>query len=177
MQTTLRTEVRNALSAAEPSDLCSIMESLPYLNGVMHETLRIYPTAPILFRVAAVDTHMLGNWVPRGTRVVIPPWIMNRSPELWGEDAEEFRPQRWIDANGRPNSTGGGEISILTFLHGPRGCIGENFSKAELRCLIASMVSQFEWTLDMPKEDVVPAGAITIRPANGLHLKLKEVKA
>jgi cytochrome P450 len=151
------------------------MEGLPYLNGIMHETLRLYPTAPVLLRVAEVDTHLLGNPVPKGTTIVIPPWLMNRSLEFWEEDAAVFRPQRWIDANGRPNNTGGGKIGILTFLHGPRGCIGEGFSKAELRCLIAAMVSRFEWELDMPEEDVVPAGAVTIRPGNGLHVKLKVV--
>ena len=175
IQTTLRNEVRAALSAAESSDLSSIIESLPYLNGIMHEALRLYPTAPVLLRVAEVDTNLLGSPVPKGTAIVIPPWLMNRSPEFWGEDAAEFRPQRWIDANGRPNNTGGGKIGILTFLHGPRGCIGEGFSKAELRCLIAAMVSRFELELDMPEENVVPAGAVTIRPGNGLYVKLKVV--
>ena len=177
IQTILRAEVQDALSSAEPSDISSIMERLPYLNGVMHETLRLYPTAPVTLRVAEVDTHLLGHPVPRGTSVVIPPWLMNRSPELWGEDADRFRPKRWIDADGKPNNTGGGKTGILTFLHGPRGCIGENFSKAELRCLIAAMVRGFEWNLDMSKDDVRPAGAVTIRPANGLLVKLKVIKA
>lgn len=162
---------------AEPSDLSSLMEGLTYLNGVMHETLRLFPTAPVLLRIAEVDTHLLGSPVPQGTSIVIPPWLVNRSPELWGDDADEFRPHRWIDANGRlKTTTGGDKIDILTFLHGPRGCIGENFSKAELRCLIVAMISRFEWKLDMPEEDVVPAGAVTIRPANGLHVKLRLIK-
>lgn len=79
--------------------------------------------------------------------------------------------------HGKPNYTGGASSNydFMTFLHGPRSCIGQNFARAELRCLLAAMASRFEWTLDMAVEDVVPGGAITIKPQNGLHLRLKAV--
>jgi cytochrome P450 len=173
MQAILRAEIRDALSGIEPPDMSSVMESMPYLNGVLLEAIRLYPTAPVLLRVAKVDTPLLGTIVPKNTTMVIAPWLINRSPEYWGSDADEFRPARWIGANGKPNHTGGGKTPILSFLHGPRGCIGENFSKAELRCLLVAMARRFEWELDMPQEKVVPGGAVTIRPAFGLHVKLK----
>lgn len=175
MQAILRAEVRDALSGIEPPDMSSVMESMPYLNGVILEAIRLYPTAPVLLRVAKVDTLLLDTMVPEGTTMVIAPWLINRSPEFWGSDADEFRPARWIGADRKPNHTGGGKTPILSFLHGLMGCIGENFSKAELRCLIAAMVSRFELELDMPKEKVVPGGAVTIRPVFGLHVKLKLV--
>ncbi|KAJ9371078.1 hypothetical protein DTO282F9_7579 [Paecilomyces variotii] len=187
-QTALREEVRQALSShlnssssvsIQHKDLGSILESLPILHGVVEEALRLYPAAPILLRVAAVDTHLCGRPIPKGTWILIPPWLINRSPEFWGADASDFRPDRWISPDGkRPISNAGtaaGNSGILTFLRGPRGCIGQNFSRAELRCLIAAMVGQFEWTLAMPEDRVVPSGAVTIKPANGLYVKLKSI--
>ena len=174
-QTRLRTEVRNAIAGVEPLQLASILEGLPYLNAVMLEVLRLYPPLPMQSRVAHVDTSLLGHPLAKGTRVLIPAWIVNRAPELWGSDADEFRPDRWIDADGKYNNMGGGSIGSMTFGRGPRGCIGEGFTKAELRCMMSAMLSHFEWTLDMSMEDVVPSGSVTIRPANGLHLKLKKL--
>ena len=76
------------------------------------------------------------------------------------------------------NNSGGAEsnYSQLTFLHGPRSCIGQNFAKAELRCLIAAFVKAFEWEMVNPNEEVIPAGVITIKPKKGLHLRLKPLE-
>ena len=106
---------------------------------------------------------------------MVSPWAVNRQRELWGDDAEEFKPERWIE-DGKPNNSGGADsnYSLLTFLHGPRSCIGQGFAKAELRCLVAAFIKVFSWELDM-KEDPVPAGVITIKPEKGLHVKLNTV--
>lgn len=175
MQVKLRTEVLAALATAEDSQIPDIMENLPYLNGVMHEILRLYPTLPMQSRTAGIDCVLLGNMVPKGTRVLMSAWLMNRSPELWGEDANEFRPNRWIDPDEKPNNTGEGKVGSMTFGRGPRACIGEGFVKAELRCLLSAMVTKFEWGLESPDEVVVPAGMVTIRPRDGMYLKLKKL--
>jgi cytochrome P450 len=122
--------------------------------------------------------------IPCGTEIFISPWAINRSPDLWGPDSEEFKPERWIDIDEvtgeeRPNNSGGADSNYcqLTFLHGPRSCIGQNFAKAELRCLVAAFINVFGWSLDTPVEEVMPAGVITIKPKTGLQLKLKKVGA
>ncbi|KAK7930976.1 P450 monooxygenase [Apiospora marii] len=56
-------------------------------------------------------------------------------------------------------------------------CIGKDFAKAELRCILATLAKAFEWRLDMEEKHVVAAGAITIKPQNGLFLKKKPVNA
>jgi cytochrome P450 len=61
----------------------------------------------------------------------------------------------------------------MTFLHGPRSCIGERFAKSELRALIAVFVGMMEMSMADPNEVPEPAGAITTKPKNGMHLRLK----
>ncbi|KAF1817023.1 cytochrome P450 [Eremomyces bilateralis CBS 781.70] len=185
IQTRLREEVR-AYLPADPSNepnLAQILESMPLLNGVCNETLRLYPTVPITVRAAVRDTTVMDLPVPKDTELVLCPWAVNRSPHLWGKNASEFVPERWIDFDagaekeGRPNNTGGAKSNYaqLTFLHGPRSCIGQNFAKAELRALTAALVGAFEWTLANQSENVIPGGVITTKPQNGMHLKLKPI--
>ncbi|KAG9258421.1 cytochrome P450 [Emericellopsis atlantica] len=182
LQTTLRTEVQAAFPGNpldDPASLATTLESLPFLNGVIQETLRLYPTVPLTLREAQKDTFVNDQPIPKGTTLVLSMWMTNRSPEIWGPQAGECRPERWINDDGKPNQTGGtsSNYDFLTFLHGPRSCIGQGFAKAEMRCLLAMMVLSFEWQLAMKEEDIMPRGVITIKPAKGMYLKLTALNA
>jgi cytochrome P450 len=152
---------------------------MPYLNCVCNEVLRLFPPVPLTSRVAVRDTTVCGHFIPSGTMFWIVPWAINRSPKLWGPDAEDFVPERWMDTTtGRATMNGGAEsnYSFLTFLHGPRGCIGERFARAEMRSLVATFVGNFEMELADPNEEIVVGGTLTSKPRNGMKLRLKDVK-
>ncbi|KAK2743551.1 hypothetical protein FQN57_004849 [Myotisia sp. PD_48] len=184
-QDTLRKEVREVLGpdVVFGEDIVSLLDRLPYLNGVINETLRLYPSVPVTPRMAICDTTLGGFHIPKGTDILVSAWATNRSPELWGPTADKFEPERWISyENGESgsqklNPLGGSNSNydFLTFIHGPRSCIGQGFARAELRCLLAVISMQFEWALDGSQKEVVPKGAITSKPGNGLHLRLKRV--
>lgn len=104
-------------------------------------------------------------------------WAVNRDTGLWGPDAEIFRPERWIDG---PNAANGGAknpYSLLTFLHGPRSCIGRTFALTEMKCLLALLVARFRFEMADPNEKVEVGGFVTIKPQNGLKLKIYDLKA
>ncbi|KAF2800716.1 cytochrome P450 3A4 [Melanomma pulvis-pyrius CBS 109.77] len=184
IQTRLRNEIHTAIPSPkallDPNfDIASLLESLPYLNAVCNETLRIYPTIPVTSRVALRDTSINGQFVPKGTITFIVPIATNRLPQLWGDDAEEFKPERWIDAeSGRATNNGGADsnYSFLTFLHGPRSCIGEKFARAEMRALIAAFCGSFEMEMANPNEIVKGGGTLTFKPLHGMKLKLKPME-
>ncbi|KAI2632938.1 cytochrome P450 [Xylaria nigripes] len=181
MQERLREEIRQALpddkEIDQSTDLAGIFEQLPYLNGVIHETLRLYPTVPLTIREAIRDTEIGGQMIPKGVAVIMSMWQIQRSPDLWGAEPCEFRPERWITAD-KPNLNGGASsnYNFLTFLHGPRSCIGQGFARGELRCLLASMVRTFSWDLCMDDAKVLPRGVITIKPEKGLFLSLHPLR-
>lgn len=159
-------------------DVAGLLESMPCLNGVCNEVLRLFPTVPVTTRVAIHDTTVAGHYIPTGTMFYLVPWAINRNPAMWGPDAEEFMPERWIDKEtGRATMKGGAEsnFSFLTFSHGPRSCIGERFARAELRTLVAALVGSFAMELADPLEKVVAGGTITSKPVNGMRLKLQPV--
>ena len=180
MQTRLRGEVRTHLESSLDRDAKraitpSEIDDLPYLNAICNETLRLFPPVPLTFRVAVEDNMILGQYIPKGTRIVISPWAVNANRELWGDDATEFNPERWM----RPGTanTGGAEsnYSFLTFLHGPRSCIGQGFAKAEMACLLAVWVATFETQLADPDYVLKVQNGITSVPKD-FKVKLQEVQ-
>ncbi|KAF2156400.1 putative P450 monooxygenase [Myriangium duriaei CBS 260.36] len=173
----LLASIPDPLTPAAQSKLADILESLPLLNAVCNETLRLYPTIPITLRQAVRPTTLNDQFIPPSTQIILSPWAINRSPDLWGPNAAEFVPERWINLDGTPNKTGGHQsaFALLTFLHGPRGCIGANFAKAELRCIAAVFVRAFYLELADPEAEVVPAGVVTTKPRDGMHLRLTPV--
>lgn len=180
VQTRLREEIYETIpdpgGLLEPGcQIGTVLETMPYLNSVCNEVLRLFPTLPLTARVAVRDTTVTGYFVPAGTLILIAPWAINRNPELWGEDSEEFVPERWIDDNtGRVTTNGGAasKYSFLTFFHGPRSCIGERFARAELRALVTAFVGSFKMQMADPSEVVVVGGSLTAKPVNGMRLKL-----
>lgn len=149
---------------------------MSYLSAVCNETLRLYPTVPVTARQAVVDTTVNNYPVRRGTFLIIAPWAINRLPALWGDDADKYNPDRWLD--GPLAATGGAEslTSMLTFLHGPRSCIGQSFAKYEMKSVLAALVTKFRFELVSPDQKVVIGGFITIKPQGGLRLRMIDLE-
>lgn len=168
--------------SASTAELQSCIETLPYLNGICEEVLRLFPTVPATLREPIRKTTINGTVIPKGTLIVVMPWAINRNPKYWGEDADEFRPDRWIDKTPegklRANKTGGAISNFCeaTFLHGPRACIGREFARSELKCALAALFGRFN-VERMPGDSgkVRIAGQITIRPSEPLMLKMTPI--
>ena len=176
VQTKLREEIHAHIPSLGSEITAQQIDSMPYLHAVCSETLRFYSPVPITIRDTAVDTTILGDPIPQGTKIILAPWATNYSKELWGEDAEVFNPDRWM---GPGNANSGGATSnyaFLTFLHGPRSCIGQKFATAEFACLIAAFVGRFDFVMRDPDEKIDIKGGITARPKNGMHINLKKVE-
>jgi cytochrome P450 len=177
-QKKLREEILAELPAINDPNIpisSTDIDHLSYLNAVLNETSRIFPPVPLTIREAEKDATIQGHFIPAGTTVIICPWAINTSHELWGDDAKDFKPERWMAA-GKAN-TGGAEsnYAVTTFLHGPRSCIGKDFAKAEFACLMAALVGRFEMELEDPDWVLDIQGGITSKPKGGLKIKVKPV--
>ncbi|KAI8628017.1 cytochrome P450 [Xylariaceae sp. FL1651] len=208
MQTRLRDEVRAHLpspSSAPSSspladgheDLSTLIDNhMPYLDAICQEVLRYYSPLMLTFREAAVDTTIQGTRIPAGTQIDICPRATNRDKSLWGDDAKVFNPDRYLsqpkqayidpldDNSPAMNSSKAAgtrsNYAMLTFLHGPRSCIGQSFSRAELAIVLASLVGRFEFRLaDESLRDETKIkkrrGAIN-RPIDGIQVKVTLVE-
>lgn len=150
---------------------------MPFLNAVCNETLRSYPTVPLTIRQAVKPTRVGNHYIPAGTRALFSMWAINRDHGLWGADADKFNPMRWLSG---PNAVNGGATSpyaLLTFLHGPRSCIGQSFAFTEMKCLLAVLTMRFRFELADPDQKVEVSGLVTIKPRDGLRLRLHDLRA
>ncbi|EED14749.1 cytochrome P450, putative [Talaromyces stipitatus ATCC 10500] len=177
MQQRLREEVRNhlpSISDPESTVTANDVDSLSYLHAFCNEVLRFYPSIPATVREAMCDTTIAGYRIPKGTGFLIPIGLVNHDPELWGPTASTFDPDRWL-GEGRGNSGGvKNHLGFLTFLHGPRSCIGSGFAKAELACLVAAIVGRFQMELEDPtRKFELSSVGIGTSPKDGVRTRLK----
>ncbi|KHO01320.1 cytochrome P450 78A3 [Metarhizium album ARSEF 1941] len=183
VQKHLRDQVRPKLASLGDAITAAEIDSCSYLQAFCNEVLRVWSPVPLTLRVAAKDTSILGQFIPKGTPVILCPWAVNLSEKLWGADAGQFKPERWLDADGHTNNRGSADsnYSFLTFLHGPRSCIGQKFAQAELACLVAAWVSRFETRFEdggplAKGEEPGIATGVTSKPKGGLWVQLAEIE-
>ncbi|KAJ6590624.1 cytochrome P450 [Mycena vulgaris] len=184
----LQEKLRAELDEAGPADSVDY-DRLPILNALIKEILRLYSTVPQTERVAAKDSVLplsepittasgkLITEIPvkKGQHLVIAISSYHRLTSVWGEDAAEFKPSRWLDGNIAASGASIGPYSnLLSFLGGSRTCIGWRFSLAEIQSILGELVRKFSFAL--PDEgDVQPTFAITLVPmaADGPKLPLR----
>ncbi|EMF17783.1 cytochrome P450 [Sphaerulina musiva SO2202] len=188
IQTTLRAEIRSRIPSLSSPITAAQIDSCDYLQAFCTEVLRLWPPVSLTLRVADRDTSIQGQFIPRGTTIILAPAAINTCTHLWGKDALEFRPERWLKSNKSQSGNGGEEgkrggadsnYSFLTFLHGPRSCIGQKFSQYELACLLAAWVGRYDTSFEKgsPLAHGEPEikGGITAKPKGGLWTTLEEV--
>ncbi|PWY78343.1 cytochrome P450 monooxygenase [Aspergillus heteromorphus CBS 117.55] len=180
VQTRLREEIRSnlpSISLENPSPLsAATIDALPYLHAVCNEVLRFHPSAPNTIRIANRDTTLVGQPIPKGTVIQIVPAVTNRDKALWGPDADQFNPERWLGP-GQANTGGAASnYAFLTFIHGPRSCIGQGFAKGEMACLLAALVGRFRMELEDPDKELVSRDGATTSPLDGVRARLEVVE-
>ena len=147
---------------AAPLDLgaegaADALGQLPYTRAVVQETLRLYPPAYGIFRVARRADEADGVAVPKGAVVMIAPWLLHRHRRLW-TDPDLFDPTRFL-----PGAPPAGRFAYLPFGVGPRVCIGAQFALTEATLVLARLVQAFE-IRRAGSRPVVPVASITVRP-------------
>ncbi|TWU72695.1 hypothetical protein ED733_003751 [Metarhizium rileyi] len=149
------------------------MKSCQYLQWCINEALRLYPVVPMNVRTALTDTtlptgggdHGLSPvFVPKGTDVAYSVFIMHRRKDLWGEDCDAFKPERWESR--KPG------WDYLPFNGGPRICIGQQFALTEIAYVLIRMLQRVD-VLDGSGAGPVKHGlTLTNCPADGVKLRL-----
>jgi cytochrome P450 len=120
------------------------MPSLPYIDAIVKETMRLHPVAPMLVpRLSREDTSIGGYDIPAGTRVLVSVWSIGRDPELW-DAPEEFMPERFI---GSRLDVKGQDYELLPFGSGRRMCPGYSLGLKVIQVSLANLLHGFEWRL------------------------------
>lgn len=147
-KTKLQQELDANLSDGEEVPIVQDVQDLTYLNAVINESLRYHSTSAMgLPRlIPPGGAHIAGRFFPEGTVVSVPSYTIHRDPEVWGPDVEEYKPERWLDAETQKQW----DMTLNPFSTGPRSCIGRHVALIELQVLIATMFKHFDFQLVHP---------------------------
>ncbi|KAF5740636.1 isoflavone 2'-hydroxylase-like isoform X1 [Tripterygium wilfordii] len=115
----------------------SDLPKLPYLHGIIKETLRMYPAGPLLVPHASSEDCTVGGFrVPRGTILFVNAWAIQNDPKFW-EEPRKFKPER--------HQGGKDGFTLLTFGAGRRGCLGEGLAMKMIGLALGSLIQCFDW--------------------------------
>jgi cytochrome P450 len=146
------------------------MDDLPrltYLGHVLTESLRLYPPAWGMARLAEEEHEILGYPVRPGYGVAMAQWVVHRDAR-WFDAPLEFRPERW--ENGLAKRLP--RFAYFPFGGGPRQCIGNTFALMEASVVLATIGQKFRLSV-LPGQEVRPMASITMRPRNGIRVRLE----
>ena len=144
---------------------------LPYTMAVFYETLRLYPPVPVELKQVEHDTTLPdGTFLPKSAVVVWCIWAINRSKLIWGEDADIFRPERWIE-NGKLVSKSAYEFPV--FNGGPRTCLGKKMAECMAVMVLATLIWQFDFVAVDDRERI-SKNSLTLPMKGGLPCFVKK---
>ncbi|KAI5899133.1 cytochrome P450 [Schizophyllum commune H4-8] len=176
VQSRLRDELRT-LDTDTPT--LDELNSLPYLDNFVKEVLRFYSPVPWTARVAMRDdvvpleepyTDKKGRVcyeikVRKGQQFLLPIHCLHRKKSIWGEDANEFNPDRWDAPSDAIKNVPSVWSHLFSFSAGSHACIGFRFSIAEMKALLFILVRAFEFELAVPVDDLKVRASVVQRPA------------
>ncbi|XP_040003343.1 cytochrome P450 4V2 [Xiphias gladius] len=145
------------------------LKRLKYLDCVIKEALRLFPSVPFFARSLCADCHINGFKVPKGANAIIITYALHRDPQYFPEP-EEFRPERFLPEN----SVGRSPYAYIPFSAGLRNCIGQRFALMEEKVILASILRNFSVEACQKREELRPVGDLILRPENGIWVKLEK---
>lgn len=178
VQRRLREEIRqNRQDSATASD-SGDLDSLPYLQAVCDEVLRLHHSVPTLYRNNIEPTTVNSKVFPKGTSFIMPISAYNLSPQLWKSNPLHFDPDRWLEDSSLGGATD--RKAYLTFSTGARVCIGERLGRAELKHLLAGLVGRFNFTWagtgeDGVSQDLILEHGISSKMIGGMKVKMEKL--
>ncbi|KAG8363382.1 hypothetical protein BUALT_Bualt19G0016600 [Buddleja alternifolia] len=144
-------------------------EKMHYLHAALTETLRLYPAVPVDAKECLSDDTMPdGFTVKKGDMVAYQPYAMGRMRFIWGDDAEAFKPERWLDENGcfQPESP----FKFTVFQAGPRICLGKEFAYRQMKIFSSVLLRFFIFKLSDEKKKVNYRTMINLHIDGGLSV-------
>ncbi|XP_073434906.1 cytochrome P450 4V2-like isoform X2 [Dendrobates tinctorius] len=147
------------------------MKKLRYLEAVVKEALRIFPSVPFFARTITEDCKIRGFTVPKGVNVVIVPYALHRDPEYFPEP-EEFKPERFFSEN----ASGRNPYAYIPFSAGLRNCIGQRFALMEEKVVLSAILRNFTVKASQSRDDLRLVGELILRPQDGILIQLEKRK-
>ncbi|KAJ7304515.1 cytochrome P450 [Mycena albidolilacea] len=162
LQEKLRSELREAKAKKEPGEDLDFneLEKLPMLDAVVREMLRMYSPVTFVWRQTTKDVMVPLTYpirstitgeetkellIEQGTAVYLGLSAANRSTAIWGPDAAEFKPERWLNRDPSGSKLPGAYSGMMSFLSGAKVCPGKTFAILEMKLVLSVLLLAFSF--------------------------------
>ncbi|KAL0397808.1 UNVERIFIED_CONTAM: cytochrome [Sesamum calycinum] len=179
IQENVAQEIKDATGCKERVDILEFaacltdetLEKMHYLHAALTETLRIYPAVPVDAKQCLCDDIMPDGFsVKKGDMVAYQPYAMGRMKSIWGNDAEEFKPERWLDKNGCFQHAS--PFKFTAFQAGLRLCLGKDFAYRQMKIFSALLLRFFTVKLSDDRKAVKYRPMLTLLIDGGLIVRI-----
>ncbi|KAG9143362.1 hypothetical protein Leryth_022207 [Lithospermum erythrorhizon] len=160
-----REEVLSVCNKEHPT--AENIAELKLINVIMNETMRLYPTSVMLMRQTSKNVKIGSLDIPADTQFYLAMTAVHHDPEIWGEDANEFNPLRFLDSRKHL-------ASYFPFGLGPRVCVGQNLAIIEVKVVLAMILQKFSFVIS-PSYVHAPMQMMTLQPQYGAQLLFSRI--
>ncbi|KAF8082614.1 hypothetical protein N665_0818s0029 [Sinapis alba] len=167
--TKIRQEINNKMPKFDLADL----DKLVYLDGAVRETLRLCPSLTFNRRSPAKpDVLPTGHRVDESWKIIISIYALGRMKSVWGDDAEDFRPERWISDSGilrhEPS------YKFLAFHAGPRSCLGKKLAFLQIKTVAVEIIQRYDIKV-VEGQKTEPVPSLFLRMQHGLKVSVTKI--
>jgi cytochrome P450 len=164
----LHDELPEAAGGEPPT--AEAVDRLPYLDLMLKEVLRLYPSLWIFARGALEEDQIGGYAIPAGMSIVVSPWITHRHPEFW-PNPEEFDPERFTPESAR----GRHPFAYFPWAGGPRGCPAADFATTFAKLALVTLAQRYRVEL-VRGHEIQRVREHVLRPSNGLPVTVTRLR-
>ncbi|XP_020285535.1 cytochrome P450 4C1-like isoform X2 [Pseudomyrmex gracilis] len=143
------------------------LTNMRYLHMIIQETLRLFPTSPVISRQLTGDVELESCTLPNGSYIMIPVFAIHRNPEYW-HDPEKFLPERFSPEN----SSSRHQYVYVPFGIGPRSCLGQRYTFLSVATIIVNLVRQFRFVSTETLTDIKLSTDIILRCQDGVKVSV-----
>ncbi|KXJ78231.1 hypothetical protein RP20_CCG005056 [Aedes albopictus] len=133
-------EVQQIIPTKDTYIDADILRKLVYIEAVLKESMRLLPVGSLISRKNLQEIVLDGHKIPKNTPLLMKPYSLHRRSDIWGSDAEQFIPERFLREDAKQRHP----YAFIPFSGGPRGCIGVRYAMMSLKIMLALILMNFK---------------------------------